>query len=330
MRYTPIPNKPQVRQSTGIPHDNRKTPPKDSPVWELVRTLEDRAMRQKNGLRATIEQKPLGEFFKQFQAGLTGRAPGTLETYGSQYAAFLRWCAEHKLVAVSDISATLAMEYVDHLKASYATSTARSTLAVLKMALDDAKQRNHIAFEKNPFAVSIKGKPAEPKRPFTAEEIRKLLQIAEPDWLPMAVRIAYYTGARGDSVRAMFKEDIKFGLGTIYFRKSKTTTYAVPMHPDLAAYLQPLVSGTGPLFPLVQDKSRGYFATMFSTRAKNVGVTGTFHQFRHTFITLAAEAGVDKRITMQLANHADVATHDGYTHADAAKLSPEILKVKFA
>lgn len=330
VRYTPAPGQSQKRHSSSIPRNGRKTPEKDSPLWEYMRLLEDKAMRQGNGMQATIIQKPIGEFFSQFHAGLTGRRTRTLEVYLCRFNTFTRWCDTQKLVVVSDITSTVAMEYIDHLKTTCATSTVKSLVTILKMAFDDAKKRNFITFDENPFRVTIKGEAPTPKRAFTQDEINRLLTITAPVWLPPAIRIALYTGARSGSVQGVQKTDILFDIGTIWFDVSKTTKYAVPMHPELVAYLKPLAEGTGPLLPDLVDKSAPYFPTMFARSAKAVGVTGTFHQFRHTFITRCAEAGMNPRFSQQLANHTDAATHKLYTHANAALLAPEILKVKFA
>ncbi len=51
----------RVRVSTGVRHDGRKSPPKDSPVLEIRRTIEERLARARFGAAPMLEHKPVSK-----------------------------------------------------------------------------------------------------------------------------------------------------------------------------------------------------------------------------------------------------------------------------
>ena len=56
---------------------------------------------------------------------------------------------------------------------------------------------------------------------------------------------------------------------------------------------------------------------------------GNFHMWRHTYITRLERSGVDKRISMKLANHSTESIHDAYAHTEAVEWAPELSKLTY-
>lgn len=319
----------RVRHSTGIRHEGRKNPPEA--VRAIQRSVEEKLARQKFGLPITVDAKPLGAFLDEYLRAFKGT---TLARYTTIKNNFLAWADGRGLQSVADITAALASEYHAHRQADGAASkTRKEEVRLLKYAWNEAKRLNYCQFEANPWEIKITVEALRDKLPFTKAELKAMFTAswrAGDEWMAAFVRLGTFTGARIESVSLLQWEQIGFEMNVINFEKSKTGSYTVALHPELKAFLTPL-KGSGPVFPVMAAMRPTARSEAFSKRLKrNTGITGNFHRFRHTLPGLLAEAGVEKRIAMLLLNHLNEAVHDGYTHVDAARLLPELEKVKIA
>jgi integrase len=328
----------KIRESTGIRHDGKKKPC-DTAI-EIRSAIEARMARAKFGLAPILEVKSVKGYLAEYQNSLSDHRSTSTTRYEAIANHFIRWTDEMRnaldplvINNVSDVTGSVAARYVDAFRGKLAGVTLDGYVKWLKAAWNEAKRRNYCYFEENPFLISVQKEKAE-KRAFTSEEMRTLLAIQKPEWLRLAIRIGAYTGARIESIKALRWENIGWDLGVVNFPKSKTDAYSVAMHPELKAYLEtcPLRASEGPVVGQeVLDKADAYVSQTFRDASKRAGVTGgTFHMFRHTFTTLCAEQGIDKRHSMAMTNHKDEGIHDAYTHVEASKLLPVIAKLKVA
>lgn len=317
----------RVRVSTGVRHENRKSPPKDSPVLELRRSIEERQARAKFGLAPMMEPRPIKEHLANYLFGLQVRE-GTRKRYQFMVTAFVTWADAEKIANVSEVNYPVASRYVAHRRAAgVGPATLRAEVRFLNKAWTEARKLHLCEFEENPWTFTFKQEHIE-KEPFTDAELAAILTQPMPAWLRLAVDIARYTGARSNSIKGLCWEDIT--QEAMHFRTSKTTTFTVPLHPALLAILE-RQRGTGPVLPPeVLTKSHAYFSQMFKSVCQRAGVPrGHFHLLRHTFITRLALAGVEQRVTQLLANHASADVHRHYTHANAAALAPHLARLTY-
>jgi integrase len=330
----------KVRASTGIRHDGRRTPP---PVaLEIRRVTEERLARSKFNLVELVEPCSLDTFWNQLLHSYSGHSERSQAKYGTVIKHFSRWAKDNGVATVADLTGAKAIQYVDASRKTDYTGTARkgklgagslrSYVMFLKQAWDEARKRNYTQFTDNPWKIRIKVNKVE-KIPFTQAQITSLLAVTEPQWFADMTRIGLCTGARIDSIRHLDVENIGFTMGIINFKKSKTGSYTVPLHPELRAYLEKRLSNrsTGPLLDQeVLDKSDSYLSTMFTAIAqRKCGFHANFHMFRHTLTSLMAKTGIEKRIAMLITNHSDASVHDGYTHVQAAELLPQLSRINF-
>lgn len=308
----------KLRDSTGIRHEGKRTPPETAK--QILRDLEDRLSRQRFGLEMPITQICVKDFFRSYSSTITGR-DGTIAAKQVAIDKFVEWCGENGIRSVTDINRTAVCDYITARTAKgIMLSTVKVQCAILAGALDEAKRRNHIRFEENPFRVKIKTDSVE-KEPFTREQVAAMLSMSAPQWVHIAMRVCLSTGARIGSVLSLMWEDVDLEACAIHFRKSKKGAYTVPMSDELVAYLRPLKRDVGAVFVEIAGMSGSYPANFFTrTVREQCGFDANWHRFRHTWVSAMQANGVPMRIAMTLADHTSESIHAGYSHTRATEL----------
>lgn len=113
---------------------------------------------------------------------------------------------------------------------------------------------------------------------FTPEEMRKLLNGATPNLLPVLV-ICGFAGVRSGNFGEISRlrwEDVKFDRNVIDVEGKTGERRFAPMQPNLAAWLTPFKNRTGPISSGVIDKA-------FERLAKACGVEWKHNGLRHSF-----------------------------------------------
>lgn len=156
-----------------------------------------------------------------------------------------------------------------------------------------------------------------PRRPFTPEELRKLLEAA-PMGKPMGdiIRVAVLTGVRLEEVASLEASQVAPDARWYEIRKGKTDNAPriVPLvgmaSEVVLARLQKVPNGAGPLFPELPVRAstgrRGGSISQAFTRLRR-DVLGEHtdgelaqHCFRHLWRTAARRAGVDLRTSQEM------------------------------
>lgn len=185
--------------------------------------------------------------------------------------------------------------------------------------------------------IRVGTRPDEAKQPFSAEDLEKLFY--SPDYLNGTFKQPYYfwlpllglfTGARIEELCQLHLNDIcqVDGVWCIDINdkeekqiKTMAGKRIIPIHPEMIerlgflSYVESLRSkGETRLFPeLSRTGDRGYShepSKWFSRYRKKVGVVEdeehgkrTFHSFRHTFLNLCKNHGVDHDKAAEFAGH---------------------------
>jgi len=273
--------------------------------------------------------------------GHTNASKATLVTYRGVIDMFLKF-----LGARADRSlATLQPRQIEEFKAQLATrvspSTVNRALKVCKASFNKAVASRQLEF--NPAEhIEYIGCEEVGRRAFTIEEIRKLLKVAEPDWLTM-VLIGYYTGQRLRDCANLTWEQIDLLGGTIALRTMKTDReQGIPIAEPLSRHLS-AIAGDKPDAP-VCPSLRGRTASRLSQEFYKVMVKAglaekrdhqskgkgrdarretkrtSFHSLRYSTTSDLKSAGVSDSVTMDLVGHETAAVSRNYTKiADDAK-----------
>ena len=205
--------------------------------------------------------------------------------------------------------------------------TANMDLAVLRRVLEAATVERLVTAN---VAKSIRSLPttdSTERAPFTAAEVRRLIDSAPTDEWRGLVLLAAHTGLRLSDVLALHRNNIE---GTdIIIRPKKTArskrTVRVPMTPPVAAWVG---ERKGSFFPVMSKKTTQTHSMTFVSLLKKAGVPRdvilpggiqgrrSFHSLRHSFTSWLAEADVHSDIRRKLTGHRSAGVHDRYTHHD--------------
>lgn len=145
------------------------------------------------------------------------------------------------------------------------------------------------------------------------------------------ILVGILTGFRPQELTMLRTEDVDLEEETI---KGGLKTKAgkdrlVPIHPAIMEIIKKRCTG-GHLFHRPAGTPHDYFSyrTEFLRTMQRFGLEHTCHDTRHTFVTLAKEAGMDEYILKLIVGHSvsDI-TERVYTHRSIARLREEIRKI---
>lgn len=237
-----------------------------------------------------------------------------------------------------------APKFKNWLLENYSPDAVRRTLAKISAACDWAIEQGMIAV--NPFE-GMKP-PKQPKRsinPFTAAERDAIIEAFALNETARHytnfVKFLFYTGCRPSEAIALQKQHFSRGMDNITFSESLTegerkatktgVTRKFPINDQLAGILTEQLKickdNSYPIFP--SKKERPIDLSHFTSRywqkvvkTLNFKYRGVYH-CRHTFITLALEAGVPiQQIAYWVGNSPDVILkhYAGLTRSEVPEL----------
>ena len=151
------------------------------------------------------------------------------------------------------------------------------------------------------------------KRGITQEEHEKIIARETNPERRDYYELLWYTGGSQTDVAHLHAEDINWKDRTIYYRRKKTGTDAMPRFGAKTAAVLERRPNSGPLFPYlitVREKDR---ATEFKQRCQGLGFTDiTLHCYRYGWAERAAELGYPERHAQSNLGHASKAVARAY------------------
>jgi integrase len=317
---------------------------------QVRRVLSDlHRMHSGSALRSTSVR----EYLEQWMAAKNGTiSESTKAAYSAaarDLCRFLGDRADGELLYLgkADIGA-----FRDDVASSRTATTANNRLKILRIALQQAWRDGVV--DENPAAkVSLlKCRNDESsRRPFTSDELRRLIRLAEGDWKGV-ILCGLYTGQRlGDLVRLRWSnidlERATLSLTTQKTQRRQILPIAKPLRCWFETRRQEGASVERPVFPTlslrlkesgkVSTLSNQFFKLLSSAglvaprshekRAESPGRKGrrvisdlSFHSLRHTATSLMKNAGVSPAIVQEFVGHNSKAMSEHYTHIELASL----------
>ena len=228
-----------------------------------------------------------------------------------------------------------------------AAATVNQVLKVMKSCVKAGWDAGVVA--DNAFARVKRVRPDEgvvQKQPFTVEQIKALLTVADDEWRGMIFTGLYSGGQRLGDICTLRVRQIDLAGGVVHFTTDKTgrqveAPIVAPWRADLAkrvkrkaaeAYVFPRAARTHTMAdgrPVDVSKSfrrllhKIGLAPKVGPRAgaikgRRVAQAYSFHSFRHTATSMLKNAGVSDSVTRDIVGHESVAVSRVYTHIDAA------------
>lgn len=270
----------------------------------------------------------------------TTKAGGTTVRYRGIIEGFLSFIGDKKAkMNIASITPRDAEAFRDNeIREGKSESTANLALKTLRSIFSSARRQGLIT--SNPAeAVETFDAEKELREPFTNEQLKSLLAVADKEWKTM-ILLGYYTAARLSDCATMTWRNVDLVAKTLTFTPQKTKRKSgkliVPIMPELETHLLSLPSSDKadtPLCPTLFSKGTGgnrglsQTFTRLMTKAKVFAEQGEerkgkgrrfrslgFHSLRHTNPSELANAGVPSEVRQKITGHKDEAVHAGYTH----------------
>lgn len=257
-------------------------------------------------------------------------AAQTIKVYKPALDDVLNFFAREPIKDITPRDVSIFLKALATKKLAYKTIANRRT--VLNQIFNYAMLQGDIQFNPCASAQMPRNLSKEERLPATETEEQKILNSDHPWIFPM---FALLTGLRKGEILALQWEDIDFEQKTITVTKSieylgnvphvkapKTAAgmRIVPLLNKLAERLKPMrgdpkhfvLSETNGATPITNKR----YHTMYNQYQQEVGITATAHQLRHSYATVAVEAGVDPKALQNALGHSTIAmTMDVYAKA---------------
>lgn len=260
-----------------------------------------------------------------------GNAPShhTLVARRNSLARLVRWRDANSPACVyaGELTRSVAGRFAEALDADDTLSdkTKHDALADLGtvwavlMSVDEGIRENPWRYFRKAVVKQRRG------RAFTPDEERRILAAAGGTEWRTASLISRWTGLRFGDVCALTWAEVDWTDGAIRLDPSKTKrfkiTVVIPLAPALRDELERVRGAEGPILPVLkshyphpQRAPFGSFADVLE-RAK-IDRTRRFHDWRHTFASRLADAGVSTEIIKKMGGWTQDGTALRYQHSD--------------
>ncbi len=243
-----------------------------------------------------------------------------------------------------------ATRFRDSLAKRVSGSTTNKYLKIARV-LWGAAQRDGIT-QYNPFAsVAIVKATRSKRRPFTMNELKRILKVCSEEWRGM-VLFGLYTGQRIGDLARLTWANVDTVNEEIHLITSKTgRAMNIPIATPLMRYIETLVAADetdAPIFPSLANQPSGTLSNGFRSVLASAGLvenspnhqgtgkgrdsrraTGglSFHCLRHTHTSLLKNAGVGEGVAMELVGHDSPAISQRYTHIEGKALRRAVNKL---
>jgi integrase len=296
----------------------------------------DKDGRYRNASTKSTDRKTALKLAEEFETVAKARRTATL-------LAHLGPLAEDEL---SMISKEHLVAFRNALMARLSPKATNHYLKVVKMLFRAAKRDGYLVDDPSEFVETVKDKGHDRKRrrPFTLDQIRAVLAVADEEWRSM-ILCGLYTGQRIGDIARLTWANVDLERGQIKLTTRKTgAVLMIPMAAPLKEHLDTLPTPDArpelaPLHPrafaiVTQQGRSGTLSNQFADLLAAAGlrekkphrVTSgegrdgrresemlSFHSLRHSAVTLLKEAGIPAAVVQKLIGHESAQMSELYT-----------------
>lgn len=320
---------------------------------EVLRSLEAK-VKSAGDLAKEQHSMKLSELQAAYEQSLCAKdiTSSTLHIYSAYIKSLTKWLAAHtRCKTMKDVKKADAEAYLLDICKKISPDHYNIKLVFFKklwtMFAEEAGMSENIWLE----FKKLKTSKASCRRPFSREELLKILDAARSDQsLVLMVALGIYTGMRmGDCAQLQWKDvDLDKCILSVVPQKTKrhmSCPIEIPVHSSLKKILETWL--------LEKDCNSGYVCEQnavdylsgrlgkkvklllekcgIETCAKDeLGrrkLEAGFHSLRHTFVSLAIENGVSPFIVQQIVGHSSVQMTSWYFHSRMSQVCEAVSKL---
>ena len=320
---------------------------------EVLRSLEAR-VKSAGDLAQERRSMKLSELEAAYEKSLCAKdvSSGTLALYGTYMRSLVKWLAANtKCKTLKDVKQSDAKAYLLDTCGKISADTYNIKLVFYKKLWTLFKEEAGLSENIWADFKKMKTSKASGRRPFSREELLKILEAARNDpSMVLMVALGIYTGMRmGDCACLQWKDvDLEKGILSVVPQKTKRHMSApveIPVHASLKKILETWLldkdSNEGYVCEKnASDYSRGELTRKMKLLLEKCGIETTakdecgrtklvagFHSFRHTFVSLAIENGVSPFIVQQIVGHSSVQMTSWYFHSRMSQVCEAVSKL---
>jgi len=228
-------------------------------------------------------------------------------------------------------------DFKTHLASRVGPSTVNKSVKVLKASFNNAVAKRQIEFSPAEHVESIEVAECN-RRPFTDDELKRILQAANDEWRTM-ILTAFYTGLRLRDCANLTWQNIELHTGTLNVLTEKTDRRQIlPIAEPLSRHLQTLAGDnpTAPCCPSFHGKKAAWLSAQFYAVMVKAGLaeerdhqsTGkgrdgkreksqiSFHSLRYNTTSALKSSGVSDSVAMDIVGHETASVSRNYTVID--------------
>jgi integrase len=308
--------------------------------------------------RQPLLQDTIGAYFTRWIASKKlGLKPKAALRYAGIVETFLKWLGSKTALGLNHLVRADLARFRDYLAAKHAPASVNISLAVLQTALQDAFQDGLVDVNEAARVQKLDERRAktQQRRGFTVEEIKAILEVADPEWKGMVFTSLYAGGMRLGDVADLQWEFIDLANREIRFPTEKTGRQLIlPIAEPLYRHWCEIAGASpkGPLFPRAFElRQRNIPTSALSNQfyrlltaaglvekrknrskgkgrsaARTTGGLG-FHCLRHSTTTLLKANGVSDAVTREIVGHESAAISRVYSHIDGGVLREALNKL---
>jgi integrase len=189
-------------------------------------------------------------------------ASTSLSFYQNSLGKFLDFLGPKADAPISEVTKADIIAFRNRLLTQVSAKTANHDLRAVKTLFKSAREDDVIAEDPAGSVKSAHNKAISPnKRPFTLDELRVVLDAADPEWKSM-ILFGLYTGQRLADVATLRWSNVDLAKGEIRLRTRKTDKVMIlPIAAPPRRYLEGLPSSDDMSAPLSPSRACGRCAT---------------------------------------------------------------------
>jgi integrase len=288
------------------------------------------------------------------QNWLSTRTVETAKATSSRYEIiverFLESLGESAETDLNEITKSQITLFRDSCLKRYATRTANTYLKIVKMVFRSARLDGYLWQDPAEGVKTVKTRDSLTRRPFSMDELRSILAVADPEWQSL-IKFGLYTGQRLSDLASITWSKIDLDRDEIRIKTRKTGKTVLisiaaplrehlisqpasdnpqsPVHPRSYAILQAQNGRVGTLSNQFTEllvaaglrEPRNHQSRGIGREGKRVGMDTSFHSLRHTAVSLLKDAGIPDAVVMALVGHESAAMSQRYTHVGKESLA---------